>query len=175
MGEGAFWACRGLKEICFSENPCEIGPRAFEKCGSLAKINICAGGLGTAAFAYCTSLTRAVLSGVSILPQRLFVGCVSLRECVCENAVQIQEYCFSGCTGLSDFDTSHISVIGEYAFEGCDHLKRVDLAEGVCIMPHAFEDCGRLEEICLEKVGGSQERTSRREWEVLWKRSANRK
>ena len=149
IGEGAFWGCGGLREICFPESVCEIGDRAFEKCRTLSRIRISAESLGTAAFAFCTSLTQAVLSGASLLPGRLFEGCVSLRECVCENAVQIQEYCFSGCTGLSGFDFSRMAQIGEYAFAGCDNLKRAVFGDGVHFLPHAFEDCGRLAEICL--------------------------
>lgn len=149
IGEGAFWGCGGLREICFPESVCEIGDRAFEKCRSLSRVRISAESLGTAAFAFCTSLTQAVLSGASLLPGRLFEGCFSLRECVCENAVQIQEYCFSGCAGLSGFNFSRIVRIAEYAFAGCDNLKRAVFGDGVHILPHAFEDCGRLEEICL--------------------------
>lgn len=149
VGKGAFWACRGLKEISFPDRPCEIGARAFEKCISLAKINVRASSLGASAFAYCASLTRAVLSGASILSRRLFEGCAALVACVCEDAAQIREQCFSGCAGLRDFDFSNIREIAEYAFEGCDSLERAEFAEGVYIMPHAFEDCGRLKEICL--------------------------
>lgn len=149
IGEGAFWACRRLREINFPENLCEIGARAFEKCSSLGEIHLAAGTLGAAAFAYCTSLTKAVLSGVSVLPGRLFEGCASLQICICDCAARIREHCFSGCSGLRIFDFLHIEEIEEYAFEGCDALIKAELAAGVRIMPHAFEDCGRLDEICL--------------------------
>lgn len=151
IGEGAFWACRGLREISFPKKNCEIGARAFEKCSSLTKISVGASSLGASAFAYCTSLTGAVLSGASILSRRLFEGCAALGACVCENAARIQGHCFSGCAGLRDFDFSRIREIEEYAFEGCDSLERAEFAEGAYIMPHAFEDCGRLKEICLGK------------------------
>ena len=149
IGEGAFWACSGLREVRFPIYVCEIGARAFEKCTSLSRADLRADILGNAAFAYCTSLVNAVLSGVTVLPARLFEGCALLRTCVCENAERIGEHCFSGCVGLTDFDSWHIYETGEYAFEGCDSLRRVELAEGACIMPHGFEDCGRLEEISL--------------------------
>ena len=149
IGEGAFRACRGLREIDFPESSCEVGAYAFEKCTALTEINMRASCLGTAAFAYCTSLTGADFSNASVLPRRLLEGCILLRTCVCEDAVRIQEHCFSGCTDLEEFDFSHIGEIEEYAFEGCDGLRRAELADGVCIMPHAFEGCGRLEEIAL--------------------------
>ncbi len=157
IGEGAFWACRGLREISFPENLCEVGARAFEKCSSLPEIRLAAGRLGTAAFAYCASLEKAVLSGGSVLPGRLFEGCASLRVCICDHAARIQEHCFSGCVSLGSFDFLHIEEIGEYAFEGCDHLRKIELAAGVLIRPHAFEDCGRLEEIRLGQGTFSRE------------------
>ena len=161
IGEGAFWGCHGLREVVSPEKIFKIGARAFEKCTSLFKINIRVKELGTAAFAYCTSLTEAVLSGGSVLSGRLFEGCASLRICACENAEKVQEHCFGGCIGLEEFDLSHICEIGEYAFENCARFRKAEFAEDVCIMPHAFEDCGRLEEICL---GGRQSGFSLQEY-----------
>ena len=161
IGEGAFWGCHGLREVVSPEKIFKIGARAFEKCISLFKINIRVKELGTAAFAYCTSLTEAVLSGVSVLSGRLFEGCASLRICACENAEKVQEHCFGGCIGLEEFDLSHICEIGEYAFENCARFRKAEFAEDVRIMPHAFEDCGRLEEICL---GGRQSGFSLQEY-----------
>ena len=105
--------------------------------------------VGTAAFSYCTALTKAVLPNVSLLADSLFAGCVSLVECVCDDAKAIKSYCFSGCKNLKQFALENVYTIRQYAFSGCESLKSVAFQDNTCILEHAFEDCCGLENIAL--------------------------
>ncbi len=154
IGEGAFRGCSGLMDISFPAASCVIGARAFEKCTRLSKVCLYAGYAGTGAFAYCLSLEKAEVRGISVLECRLFEGCENLRECICEQVLVIREDCFCGCKNLEKFDFRLIEEIGSYAFSDCDGLREIALGEHALLRPHAFEDCGCLERIVLL---GSQE------------------
>lgn len=150
IGEGAFWGCGGLAKVRFPKGRCGIGQNAFAKCASLREVSAAALRVGRGAFAYCTSLGRAFVSGISILPQRMFEGCGKLTECSCGRVKAVGAYCFSGCGSLAYFDFSSVYVVREYAFEGCDSLRQaVFLKDGICVSAHGFADCGRLEEVRL--------------------------
>ncbi len=143
IGEGAFWGCGGLVDVCASSS-CVIGRRAFEKCVSLKKIRFHTTKAEASAFAFCLSLEEAQLIGLKVLEQRLFEGCSRLQRCVCEQAERIDPYCFSGCGQLKSFDLHRVKEIGSYAFQNCDALEKISLSGNAVLKPHAFEDCGRL-------------------------------
>ena len=149
IGEGAFLGCSGLREIKFPQTLRRVEARAFEKCSSLMAVELPAWQVGTAAFSYCTALTKAVLPNVSLLADSLFAGCVSLVECVCDGAKAIKSYCFSGCKNLKQFAFENVYTIRQYAFSGCESLKSVAFQDNTCILEHAFEDCCGLENIAL--------------------------
>ncbi len=149
IGDGAFWGCSRLAEIHIPSASCVIGAHAFEKCTALLNICIHATDIGPAAFAYCLSLKRVALSGVSVLEHRLFEGCIELEECFCEHASVIKNHCFCGCEKLESFGFEFIEEIGSYAFQNCNSLKQITLYEHTILRPHAFEDCGLLESIHL--------------------------
>lgn len=149
IGEGAFWGCCGLTHIRFPAGSCIIGGRAFEKCTGIKEIHGCASWAGPGAFAYCQSLEKAALYGLSLLEHGLFEGCVSLRVCVCEQALVVKDNCFRGCKEMEDFDFQKIREIGSYGFGDCYGLREIALMDDTLLRPHAFEDCGRLERMVL--------------------------
>lgn len=149
IGEGAFWGCGGLTDIRFPADSCIIGACSFEKCNGIRTVCLRARRIGTAAFAYCLSLEKAVLEEVSILENRLFEGCVNLEECICRQASMVGDYCFSGCKSFRSFAFPSIEKVGSYGFQGCDMLKEIALGDHTQVMPHGFRDCGRLERVVL--------------------------
>lgn len=155
IGEGAFFGCRKLSKAEVPAGLQKIGARAFERCLSLQNIQTAARQVGASAFAGCRSLQSAVVSGVSILAERLFAGCTELASCVCGQARAVKPYCFSGCRKLRVFPMEQLCVIRAYAFAGCEGLRHVEWQDEVCIREHAFEDCGGLEEICLTGAKGA--------------------
>lgn len=157
IGEGAFFGCSGLRDIRFPSALCVIGARAFEKCTGLQSVCLHAESVGAAAFAYCLSLEKAELQGISVLESRLFEGCENLRECVCEQASSVEKYCFSGCKKLEKFYFHLIKEIGSYGFQDCDMLREITVSRHTLVRPHGFEDCGRLERIVLAEGQGCLE------------------
>lgn len=157
IGEGAFFGCHGLAEIRFPSAICVIGARAFEKCTGLHRVCLHAESVGPAAFAYCLSLEKAELKGLSTLERRLFEGCENLEECVCEQASYVGDYCFCGCKKLESFDFHSIEEVGSYGFQDCDGLREIALGRHTLVRPHGFEDCGRLERIVLAEGQGCLE------------------
>ncbi len=171
IGEGAFWGCRNLETVSFSHHGpgiqehavltgssvtpaapfpvCRIDDRAFEKCISLKELDIHTDHVGSRAFSFCTSLKKAVLTGLTVLSERLFEGCRNLETCVCPQAETVGDCCFSGCESLLSFDFTGIRHVGSYGFQNCDSLTRLELEDSTSLMPHALEDCGRLEEVRL--------------------------
>ncbi len=154
IGDGAFWGCGKLEEICASSS-LVIGERAFEKCVSLKRVSVHTAKAGRAAFAFCLALEEVKLGGLEELEQRLFEGCSRLERCVCEQARFIDSYCFSGCGSLKAFNLRRVEEIGSYAFQDCDSLEEIVLGDGAVLRSHAFEDCGRLKSVELAGSAGS--------------------
>jgi len=155
IGEGAFWGCNRLEIAEFSDTACRIENRAFEKCSSLQELKVHAFQAGSRTFAYCQSLIRVELCGLSRLEERLFEGCSSLEIFLGPQVESIGDFCFCGCKNMRVLDILRIGRVGSYGFQDCDHLRSVDLGDRTVLMPHAFEDCGRLEIVQLSGTEGT--------------------
>lgn len=147
--EGAFFGCSGIQEVIFPGSLYRIGERAFEKCTALQKVETSALQVGTAAFAWCGSLTAAVLPALTILGERLFEGCGKLEQCRCEQVQEILAHCFGGCGALQKISPAKIRAVHPYAFAWCDSLECIEFMDEVCLREHALEDCGGLKKIVL--------------------------
>ncbi len=157
IGEGAFWGCSGLAHVRFPAAPCAVGSCAFEKCTGIRSVHLRTHSLGASAFAWCLSLERAEITGLSLLEKRLFEGCENLKECVCGQVSAVGDSCFRGCSTLENFDFQTITEIGSYAFQDCDNLREIGLHDHTLVRPHGFQDCGRLARLVLTGEEGGLE------------------
>ncbi len=157
IGEGAFFGCGALLEVEFPKSLCRMESRAFEKCGSLVHVQTAAAEVGPGAFAFCTGLREARLSGVRGISKGVFMGCGVLERCVCALAESVEEQGFCGCERLETFSFARIRHVGAYGFCGCDSLKAAVFRSDIVLFPYALKDCGRLKEIHILNGAGSME------------------
>ena len=93
LGERAFYACSGLTSVNIPSGITEIKKETFARCSSLVSINYddgtTLGTIGENAFAYCTSLTTAMLPATLLLRDEFdteglvknpFYGCTKLTR-----------------------------------------------------------------------------------------------
>ena len=128
IGEYAFYNCRAVKSIVFSENISTMGSNVFASCGSLERV----------------ILPRALTA----IPQYAFADCSSLMavEFVDDNeTATVGSYAFKGCYRLGSIELRLVSLIEMNAFIGCEGLVRVSILHPTCdIKDDAFPDVETL-------------------------------
>lgn len=167
----AFAGCSSLTTVDLSN--CKVitlDRDVFNGCSSLKEV-IKMTAIGTAydrAFANCTSLESADLTGLHLAGNGVFMNCTGLKSISTGEYTAFGAYMFSGCTSLkynaeTDEDgRSHTAEEGviincadipAYAFYGCTALTSVTLnAESSVIGAYAFAGCSRIETV---NVSGS--------------------
>ena len=102
-------------------------------------------GLGSSAFAGCSSLTSIEIpNSVTSIGNYAFRGCTGLTNIEIPNSVtSIGESAISGCTGLTSIEIPNsVTSIGESAFAGCSSLTSIEIPNSVAsIGESAFYNC----------------------------------
>ena len=150
IGKYAFSSCPNLTSVIIRHPDCIIEKHAFEKCGSLRKIQIFAGKIEKGAFCFCRNLETAEIRGVRTLEDEVFAGCSALQKVtLSDELTEIGNRCFDECISLRNIDLHSVRRIGERAFERCDNLHEIVL-NGQTVGYHAFADCAALKTIILD-------------------------
>ncbi|MBR6153381.1 MAG: leucine-rich repeat domain-containing protein [Treponema sp.] len=151
----AFYKCRFLLELEFSEGLVEIGETAFEDCKSLTKLILPDSlvKIGEGAFSGCKSLKQIKLpKGIKKIRPETFEFCSSLKELVIPDSVKrIGREAFRGCTSLERIVfPKNLRVIEKGAFAECKNLKEIVIPDSVMdIQGNAFSNCSSLEKVVL--------------------------
>ena len=124
-------------------------------------------GIGTYAFADCTSLKNIVIEygdwidcvgwyeGIGYFETGVFQNCTSLETFTLPMCVDgITDYMFDGCTSLREviFESEEVYYIAPYAFRNCTSLQSFNAVTLYEIYENAFENCTALESINIEAM-----------------------
>ena len=168
IGEKAFFECKTLQSVTFSESVKEIEALAFAGCTELSEIVFAEGleQIGSEAFAQCSKLTEITLpSSVTKVKEYAFSYCEGLSEITVsernkeyssvdgvlfnKNLTTLVQYpCGKKEREYSVPDT--VTAIGKGAFSYCSGLTELLLPQGVTFIgEYAFFNCDSLTEITL--------------------------
>ena len=154
IGAYAFYQT-GLTEITLPENVTKVGDSAFYNCKSLAKVTFTNADttMNEKVFQNCSALTDVTLpANLQALPSQTFDGCTLLSKIELPSGMTtIDNYAFDDCSGLSEIKwSSGLESIGSYAFRNCTGLTGIELPTSVTsIQTSAFQGCTGLTEITL--------------------------
>ncbi|MGN0823622.1 MAG: leucine-rich repeat protein [Candidatus Coproplasma sp.] len=153
----AFDGCTSLEIVDLSN--CKVitlDRDAFSNCTGLREV-VKMTAIGTAnaqAFANCTSLESADLTGLHMVGSEVFKGCTSLKSITTGNFTAFGVGMFAGCTSLGKDNTEIIinnANIPANAFKGCTSLTKVTLtAKDVYVGDSAFENCSKLADVNVQ-------------------------
>lgn len=148
IGDGAFYACTGVKEVVLPEGIVFIGESAFELCTALRGINLPEGLINVdyRAFCGCSALENMYIPG-SVRSMGLWSfsdgGFKTLT--LGEGITEIDDYAFTNNRNLESIIISNgVTSIGDYAFSGCRNLKDVTIPKSVKkIGKYAFDEASK--------------------------------
>ena len=153
----AFEGCLNLETVDLSN--CKVvtlDRNAFSDCTRLREI-VKMTAIGTAnaqAFAGCTKLESADLTGLHMVGPEVFKGCTGLKSITTGNFTAFGAGMFTGCTSLGKGNTEIVinnANIPANAFSGCTSLTKVTLtAKDVYIGDGAFNECYNLAEVDVQ-------------------------
>lgn len=142
IGEGAFYDCSSLEEICIPSSVKVIKDKAFGGCTSLGHLVLAEGleEIGAEAFVGCTSLEEVVIPiSVKTIAKGAFKGCTSLRVVkMTENLQELQDSAFEDCTALEE-----VTVPSKFArragqiFNGCGKIVK-QIAKATLVLSSAL-------------------------------------
>lgn len=116
LGFNAFYGCKNLESIEFSENISKIGTGCFQSCVSLKEADI--------------------VGDVTRIPDQVFLGCTSLESVeLPESVTEIGKYAFADCTSLTYvYVPKTVTSISSNAFSGSP-----DVVINCCFNSYAYE------------------------------------
>ncbi|MBQ8415967.1 MAG: leucine-rich repeat protein [Clostridia bacterium] len=136
LGDYAFFACEGLKEITLGDTLESIGVRAFYGCISLWSVALpdSLTTLRESAFFGCDSLLLVDFgTGLQEMGINAFYQCDSLTTVVLPKSLKaLPASAFAGCISLTNVDLGGVLEVGAQAFRHCDAITSVRAKEGVC-------------------------------------------
>ena len=168
-----------LTDLRFGKTLGDIGKFLFEKCSSIATVNIPGvESIGEKAFYDCTALSGLTFnSGTKSLGEQTFANCTALKNVVLPpTVVSVSDGCFmndhdlvtldlgnsleiigpsafSGCASLSELNfPKTLYGLGVESFKGCENLSYVTIPDGCrlsSIGARAFQNCTGIEWISL--------------------------
>ena len=151
----AFYQCKNLESIQFSENITEFPEKMCCECKSLKTFNMPSHliKIGKLAFQDCPIKRLELPSSLEAIHAYAFQNCTELEELSFPTSLrQIGFGAFSDCVNLLSADVPNISYEGE-TFKGCAHLKTVIFSDELEIIPRSmFSNGSALEQIVLPKA-----------------------
>ncbi len=152
----AFKGCTSLTTVDFSNvKVASLDKYVFQDCTSLSNVikMEAIGKMDDRAFANCTSLTSANLTGLHTSGSEVFAGCTGLSNVTTSKYTVIGNGMFTGCTGLTEV-TLNCSKISDRAFSSCGNLNKVTFGDNTIspttefvIGNEAFSSCIKLSEV----------------------------
>ena len=107
IGEYAFYGCKNMTSVSFSDNLNKINNNAFKGCESLK--------------------TAVLTNNITEIGNYVFEGCSNMETItLSKNLSTIGWNAFKDCKSLSSIDIPYtLTTIGIYAFAGCEKLEKV--------------------------------------------------
>ncbi len=150
-----------VPDIIAGYNVTAIGPRAFEDCSLLVRIDLpgTITEIESSAFNGCSALTDPIFNnGLTTIGSDAFAGCYSIKNANLPDSVtSIGVHAFYGCSNLSYFkypkgleEVYHHGGIGggDGIFVNCPKLTSIEIPEGVTVIPDgAFSKTEALVEV----------------------------
>lgn len=140
-----------VKQVVVPASIGGINDFAFIEATALESVTIEEGveRIGTAAFAYCTGITRMEMpQSLKDMGKQTFFGCDGLEHLVVPSQVTTIGYAtFGECNHLASLEfPASLKAIDDYAFYGCKALKNLSLPDSVTSIGYAsFYICSGLE------------------------------
>ena len=147
VANGLCYGCENLAVINL-DNVKEIGSSAFFDCKSLDGIKFSdeLDRIGSKAFAGCSELESVKISGnVEKIEEETFKDCVKLSDIEFNDGLKtIEKGAFTNCVSIKNVKIPDgLTSIENVAFKGCSNLLNVEVPESVkYISSTAFADCG---------------------------------
>lgn len=177
IGQGTFYHCWMIKEICIATSIVDIGHEAFEGCKSLSDINLpnSVASIGSYAFRNCSSLTEITVPvSVQNLWEGTFKGCKNLRKITIPfvgetrtESISTLQFPLGYLFGCEPYENANAVEQKYYEAKGVvtstiyyipDSLQSVTVTDCKYLPYGAFYGCTKLEEISLPdgllQVGG---------------------
>ncbi len=124
----AFYGCSSLVKVDLTNvKTITLDKEVFYGCTNLQEVvkMQTIGTMNDMAFAGCTSLLTADITGLHMSGSQVFAGCTSLKEVETAYYTAIGEAMFYGCTALKEI-TINTPTVAEYAFYNCSNLQTVN-------------------------------------------------
>ena len=165
----AFFNFQSIKSVEIGKSVTFIGPRAFDGCSGLTKVNY----LGTVdewveidfngydsnptyyskdLYINDELLTDVKITTADSIKQYAFLGCQSIKSVEIGNSVtSIGFSAFYGCSGLTSITIPNsVTNIGSIAFSGCSGLTSITIPNSVTsISNDMFGDCSELTSVTI--------------------------
>ena len=142
-----------LKTVILTGEDAYVPSKMFYGCEYIEKIELGDGikGVGSEAFAECSSLSSVSLGGVTYIDTGAFKNSAITSIEIGSKVKNIGSYVFSGCSALRSVSLiGGSSVIPDYAFEYCTSLASIALPNSIgSIGTEAFAYCSALESIMV--------------------------
>lgn len=151
----AFYQCKNLESIQFSDNIIEFPEKMCCECTSLKTLNMPSHliSIGRLAFQECPIQSPDFPSTLEVIHACAFQNCPAITKLSFPTSLrQIGFGAFADCNALEAVDVPNISYEGE-TFKGCSSLSTVNLSDDLEIIPRSmFSHCCALEQIVLPKA-----------------------
>ena len=143
-----------LTDLRFGETLGDIGKFLFEKCSSIATVNIPGvESIGEKAFYDCTALSGLTLnSGTTSLGEQTFANCTALKNVVLPpTVVWVSDGCFMNDHELVTLDLGNsLEIIGPSAFSGCASLSELNFPKTLYgLGVESFKGCENLSYVTI--------------------------
>lgn len=157
IGEDAFYGCRSLTSIEFSENVKSIGNYAFNECDSLTEVVIpeTVNTLGNHAFSTCANLNKITVGARSIDDYAFAYNYELSSVTITDNVTSIGNQAFANCESLEAIIIpDSVTRIGGGVFRSCFSLYDVTLSKNITALSNYdssgfFEFCESLKSITI--------------------------
>ena len=143
-----------LTDLRFGKTLGDIGKFLFEKCSSIATVNIPGvESIGEKAFYDCTALSGLTLnSGTTSLGEQTFANCTALKNVVLPpTVVSVSDGCFMNDHELVTLDLGNsLEIIGPSAFSGCASLSELNFPKTLYgLGVESFKGCENLSYVTI--------------------------
>ena len=143
-----------LTDLRFGATLGDIGKFLFEKCSSIATVNIPGvESIGEKAFYDCTALSGLTFnSGTKSLGEQTFANCTALKNVVLPpTVVSVSDGCFMNDNELATLDLGNsLEIIGPSAFSGCASLSELNFPKTLYgLGVESFKGCVALPYITI--------------------------